>query len=818
MKIIELSGVWNLYINVEKEIIPFNIPGDIFSALIEAKKIPHPYVGTNELDVLWVGKKDWTCFRSFIVSKELLAEEELFLHIDSLDTIAVIKINGSLVYSSDNMFNRIRVNISKYLIEGDNEISIHFTSAENKALELSKDLSIPLPHTLHPTQSMHRNLIRKAQCHSGWDWGPCLMVSGIYGDIYIGAHSDARIEYIHTSQEHGEDYCEIIIDIELYTPCIVSETIKISLGNEKRVIDKKLTKGLNKISEKIIIENPKLWWPSGYGEQNLYELTIKTLNDIISKKIGIRKLRLINEEDQIGLSFIIEINNKKIFCKGANWIPIDALPSLQTPERYKSLLDDVIEANMNIIRVWGGGQYESDYFYQLCDERGILVWQDFMFACAIYPATKEFMDNVEKEIIHQIKRLKDHPSIVIWCGDNENVGALKWFPVTREKQEIYGKNYLKLNHFIGNIAKELDPKRIWWPSSPCSGENDFTDNWHNDRRGDMHYWSVWHEEKPFEAYYDVIPRFCSEFGYQSYPSLSTVKTFTDVNQINLESKDMEHHQKNKRGNKIIFKSINNFFKYPKSFEATLYLSQIQQAYGIKIAIEYWRSQRPRCMGIIYWQLNDNWPVSSWSSIEYTGNWKLLHYTVKSCFRPIHIVAYSKDNKNIEIWGINDTFKHSSGVLNIKYINFSGEIINEEDLDVNLHSESSTKLFKRTFDSLKFDKSNHFMFLTYRNAGKELFNDLLLTRPKYCNLELPEFNINTIKIDDYNLQIKLNSDKPAFYITLFIDNLEGHFNENCFTMIANQEKVISFKSDKKMEMDIDKFKIRISHLRTTYDIN
>jgi len=816
LRIIDLSGSWNLYINERKETIPFNIPGDIFSALIEAKKIPHPYIGTNELDILWVGKKDWSCYRSFIVSKELLADKELFLHIDSLDTIADIKINRCLVHSSKNMFNRIRANISKYLIKGKNEISIDFTSVENKALELSKNLSIPLPHTMYPTQSMHRNLIRKVQCHSGWDWGPCLMVSGIYGDIYIGAHNNARIEYIHTSQEHNEDICEITIDIELYTPCIISEIIEIYLGNEKRIIEKKLPKGLNKFREKIIIENPKLWWPFGYGEQNLYELTVKTLDDIISKKIGLRKLRLINEEDQIGMSFIIEINNKKIFCKGANWIPIDALPSLQTPERYELLLDDVIEANMNIIRIWGGGQYESDYFYQLCDERGILVWQDFMFACAIYPATKEFMNNVEKEIIHQIKRLKDHPSIVIWCGDNENVGALTEFEITREKRDIYVKNYLKLNHFIGNIVKKIDPKRIWWPSSPCGGENDFTDNWHNDRKGDMHYWSVWHEEKPFEAYYEVIPRFCSEFGYQSYPSLSTVKTFMEVNQIDLESKDMEHHQKNKRGNKIISKSISNYFRNPKSFEAILYLSQIQQAYGLKIAIEYWRSQRPRCMGIIYWQLNDNWPVSSWSSIEYTGNWKLLHYTVKRCFRPIHIVVYSKDNKNIEIWGINDTFKQSSGVLNIKYIKFSGEIIKEDDLDVILHPETSIKLFKRTFDSLEFDKSTHFIFLTYNNAGEELFNSFLLTRPKFCNLEVPEFNINIIRIDNYNLLIKLYSNKPAFFIYLLIENLEGHFKENCFTMIANQEKLITFRTEKKIKIDIDDLRIKILHLRTTYD--
>ncbi|MBY9005926.1 MAG: glycoside hydrolase family 2 protein [Candidatus Lokiarchaeota archaeon] len=816
MKIIELSGIWNLYVNDKKETIPLNIPGDIFSALIQARKIPHPYIGTNELDVLWVGKKDWTCFQSFIVTKELLAEKEIFLNIDSLDTIGIIKINGNLIYHSNNMFSRIRVTIHNHLIEGENKISIDFISSENTALELSKELSMPLPHTMNPIQSMHRNLIRKVQCHSGWDWGPCLMVCGIYGKIYIGAHSEARIEYIHTSQEHDNDKCELTINIELYTPSIVSETIEISLNGRKKVINAELSKGINKINEKLIVENPKLWWPFGYGEQNLYELTVKTLNDSISKKIGLRKLRLINEEDNIGLSFIIEINNKKIFCKGANWIPIDALPSLQTPERYKELLDDAIEANMNIIRVWGGGQYEKDYFYQLCDERGILVWQDFMFACSIYPSSKEFLDNVGKEINHQIKRLKDHPSIVIWCGDNENVGSVNWFPVTLKKREFYVKNYLILNHFIGNIAKELDPKRIWWPSSPCAGEDDFSDNWHNDRRGDMHYWSVWHEEKPFEAYYDVIPRFCSEFGYQSYPSLATVKTFADINQISLESKDMSHHQKNKRGNRIIFKSIYNYFKNPKSFEAILYISQVQQVYGIKIGIEYWRSQRPRCMGIIYWQLNDNWPVSSWSSIEYTGNWKLLHYLIKRCYRPIHILAYSKDNKNVEIWGINDTFRQDTGVLNIKYINFSGQIINEENLDVILDSESSTKLFERKLDSLELDISDHFMYLTYTNVEKEIFNDFLLTRPKDCNLQSPKFIIKAIKIDEKILEVKVKSDKPAFFVSLSIDTFKGHFSENCFTMIANQEKIISFRTNTKIEIDVDDIKIEISHLRTTYD--
>ncbi|MBN1215540.1 MAG: glycoside hydrolase family 2 protein [Candidatus Lokiarchaeota archaeon] len=816
MKIIDLSGIWNLYLDDMKEKISFEVPGDIFYALIQAKKIPHPYFGTNELDVLWLNKKDWTCFRSFIVSNEMLQEKEIFLNINSLDTIGIIEINELEVCKTDNMFKRIRINIKDYLIEGKNIITIYFFSAENKALELSKDLNMPLPHTIHPTQSMHKNLIRKVQCHSGWDWGPCLMVSGIYGDIYIGGHSHARIEYIHTSQEYKQNNCEITIFIELFSPYERKEQIKILFGNEKKIFDSKLTKGINLIREKILIQNPKLWWPFGYGDQYLYHFEIQLLEDTYSKKIGLRKLRLINEKDQFGESFTIEINNKKIFCKGANWIPIDALPSLQTPKRYKDLLEDVIDANMNTIRVWGGGQYENELFYQLCDEKGILVWQDFMFACSTYPSTKEFLDNVEQEIIYQIKRLKDHPSIVIWCGDNENVGSISWFPITKKHREFYIENYLKLNHLIRDKVKELDPQRIWWPSSPCAGQDNFTDNWHSDKKGDMHYWSVWHEEKPFEAYYDVIPRFCSEFGYQSYPSLTTVKSFTNDTDLRLESKDMEHHQKNKRGNKIIFNSIRNYFKDPNSFKAILILSQIQQVYGIKIAIEFWRSQRNRCMGIMYWQLNDNWPVSSWSSIEYNGNWKLLHYAIKECYRPIHILAYSKDNKKIEIWAINDTTQKDHGCLNMKYMNYSGEIIYEKIIDIILDPESSKKVFEKKIEPIQFDKSNHFIFLSYKNNEIEIFNDFLLTIPKDSNLQHPKFILSKTKIDKKIIKIKLNSDKPAFFVTLSIDDIRGHFSENCFTIIPHQEKEIFFITKEELKIDIDKIKFDITHLRATYD--
>ncbi len=301
---------------------------------------------------------------------------------------------------------------------------------------------------------------------------------------------------------------------------------------------------------------------------------------------------------------------------------------------YRRLIDDARKANINMLRIWGGGQYEKDVFYEICDELGILLWHDLMFACSLYPSINWFLREVANEIAYQIPRLQHHPCIALWCGDNEVIGALQWYEESKKNRDKYVANYLRLNDFVGSKCKEYDPTRVFWPSSPCSGSMDFSDNWHDDRSGDIHYWDVWHGGKSFEAYYDVTPRFCSEFGFQSFPVLPTVAQYAEKSQWNITAAHMKHHQKNKRGNSIMLEMCSRYFRMPESFEQHLYISQVQQACAMQIGIEYWRTMRPVCMGTLYWQLNDNWPGASWSSIDYTGRWKLLHYQLKKSFEPV----------------------------------------------------------------------------------------------------------------------------------------------------------------------------------------
>ena len=366
-----------------------------------------------------------------------------------------------------------------------------------------------------------------------------------------------------------------------------------------------------------------------------------------------------------------ENNGRKLFSKGSNWIPCDSLPSRMTKERYEDLINSAVEANMNTLRVWGGGIYENDIFYDLCNKLGIIVWQDFMFACSLYPATDDFLNDVQEEVNYQVSRLQNHPCIAIWCGNNENYGALNWFKESNENRDRYLVDYDRLYQgTIGKTVKKLDSQRIFWPSSPCAGPDDFADNWHADNMGDMHYWSVWHERKSFDAYLQIKPRFVSEFGYESFPSIDCIKSFAEEKDFNFTSPVMEYHQRSPSGNSIMLENFSRYFRFPQGFENMIYLSQVQQAVAIKTAVDWWRSLKPHCMGAIIWQLNDVWPCPSWSSIEYSGKWKLLQYVTKEFFESVYMPAFVKDNElNVVI--NNDTTQKLKGQIKVDFLRFDG---------------------------------------------------------------------------------------------------------------------------------------------------
>ncbi len=409
------------------------------------------------------------------------------------------------------------------------------------------------------------------------------------------------------------------------------------------------------------------------------------------RRIGLRTIELESRPDEAGRSFLVKVNGVPVFCRGANWIPADALPGRISPEKTRGLLQSAVDANMNMLRIWGGGFYEPDWFLDICDELGLMVWQDFMFSCNLYPSDRDYLNGVAQEVRYQAGRLQHHASIALWCGDNELIGALNWFDESRTNRDRYLVAYDRLNRTVEDGLLAVDPQANWWPSSPSPGPMSFGDAWHDDSSGDMHFWSVWHEGRDFEHYRDVRPRFCSEFGFQSYPSMDVIRTFADEEDWNIASTVMESHQKNVGGNARIAETMFRYFRFPASFEDFVYLSQVQQGLAIRTAVEYWRSLKPHCMGTLYWQLNDTWPVASWSSLDYGGGWKALHFMARRFFSPVAVFALPSKDGSIGFAGINDTREDVSLRLDVECIFADGTVSRLAALDVRLPAGASMPL-------------------------------------------------------------------------------------------------------------------------------
>lgn len=815
MQTIDLSGTWQLRQSNSDEAIAAQVPGDTHSALLAAGKIPDPYWGDNELEVQWVGRQDWEYSRTFTVPEEFLKHASVFINFDRLDTITEIRLNNQLVGTTDNMFRRYRFEVKELLKPGENTLTILFKSAELTAIERSKHVPYEYPHSIYPIQSPHINLVRKVPCHGGWDWGPCLMVSGIYGSVYLGATSIGRIEYVYTTQTHKPGVCIVEVTAEVESPHGGDTDFTVRLADQTVTRKVSLQPGLNKLTSEVTINNPKLWWPNGHGEQPLYDLTVEVADSKVTKRLGLRQLEVVTEEDAIGLSFKVRVNGRDIFCKGANWIPADALPSRHTRTVMDDLLTSAQKAHMNMIRVWGGGQYETDDFYDLCDEKGILIWHDMMFSCAIYPATKEFLENVRQEITHQVKRLRDHACIALWCGNNECLGALNWFDVTRQNRDRYLVDYDRLYEgTIGAAVDEADPTRLYWPSSPCGGRNDYSDNWHNDARGDMHYWTVWHENASFDAYYNVVPRFCSEFGYQSFPSMDTIRTYAPEDQFNVTSPIMEHHQRNTAGNSKITEMMTRYFRVPEGFENFIYLSQVQQALAIKTGVEYWRHLQPTCMGTIYWQLNDNWPVASWSSLEYGGKWKLLHYQIKRSYAPLLVATFQDQNDNVEIWLVNDHHEPYDARVRVQVRGFDGRLQKEETFTVQVPAGGTALVHTYQLNELVAKKNEGFLYATVETGRETNYTTHFFTEYKRC--ELPRAAISTsIEEVSGGYAVTLKSNQPAFFVSADVQGVPGEFSDNFFTLLPGEPRTITFTPKRATSLAEVRSALTVKHLRDTY---
>ena len=788
----DLSGSWSLETAEGDYQTSIQIPGDVHSALHSAGLISEPYFGRNEYDLRWVADREWVFTRTVSLSEDDLGSF-WYLDIDYLDTVATVYINDIKVLDANSCFLRYRPDVSKALKSGDNQIKVIIHSAVSTAAELQAKQPFYIPYIANNCPIPNGNMLRKPQCDFGWDWNIALAPLGMYGTVALKKLATARIEHVVTQQvfdETGGVDLHATITFFANEPGILP--VHLSLDDERVRLDCAVNSGETTITHVFRVDQPKLWWPSGAGEQAISKLSIEIPSETVTRQIGFRTAELLTDADEAGNRFALRINGREIFCRGANWIPADALFSRSNREKTKDLLQSAVDANMNMIRIWGGGFYEQSWFYDLCDELGLMVWHDFMFACNIYPSTPDFLALVREEVIYQTKRLSSHASIVLWCGDNELVGALTWFEETRKDRDRYLVSYDRLNRTIEVAMKETIPDAIWWPSSPSVGYLNFGDAWHADGSGDMHFWSVWHENKSFDHYRSVKPRFCSEFGFQSYTSLPIVKDFAELKDMNIASPVMESHQKNVGGNERIAGTMFRYFRFPKDFDNFVYLSQIQQGLAIRTAIEYWRSLKPHCMGTIIWQLNDTWPVASWASLDYGGGWKALHYMARRFFQPVTVFAVpSPDEKMITLSMVNDTADSVDVHLQTFLVTLDGERVPFKDFSGACSPDKAGML--GTIEASDIPEGS-LLFWSFA-ASNMMIGEGHYTPVTYKTHDLQPSNINmqSVTNSDGTYSITVTAQGLALFVTVEAD-IKGRYSDNVFDLTSGESRTVTFRPD------------------------
>lgn len=812
---IPLEGEWRFRQAGQMTWYPARVPGCVHRDLIEARLIPDPFYRDNELKVQWVERERWEYRREFEVTEALLRKTHLELVALGLDTFATIFLNGSQVAETNNMFRSYRLDVKQYLQPGLNEILIRFDSPVRRAEALEKSLPYKLPGG-----SPH---VRKAPYQFGWDGGPRLVTSGIWRPIFIEAWEGARISEVEIKQEFVDKNRVII---RARTRVLSDRNLKVAL--KATVMGKKtfahsesvsLKAGENLNEKGLPVTNPDLWWPAGMGEQNLYTLRIDLyrkgrLLDSVEKRIGLRTLALEQSQDEWGKSFQFVVNGVPFFAKGGNWIPADSFPPRLNRQKYERLLRDCREANMNMLRVWGGGIYESPDFYDLCDELGLVVWQDFMFACAMFPGDDAFLENVRAEAEDVVKALRHHPSVGLWCGNSECEEA--WFQRGWKEQypAAVWDDYEKIFHqILPQTVEKFDPSRAYWPSSPHSEK---TGEPRSDKSGDMHCWGIWRSQEPFAEYRKKFHRFFSEFGFQSFPLIETVKIFTLPDDWNLTSPVMEHHQKYQEGNRLIFLHLLDQYRLPKDFESLLWLSQVQQAEGMKIGVEHFRSQMPRIMGSLYWQINDCWPAASWSGLDYLGTWKALHYFARKFFNPV-LVAPVDDGKNLKVYGISDLSRPVNADLYCGVFTYDGDVVQDGETSVRLEPRSSRIILNKPLDELRKDRAPEevYLYCELREAGETLSSNIFHFTP-LKKVYLPEPEIRSEVFERAGrVIVRLGAVRLAKTVYLSAPGFEGRFTDNFFDMVPGRQYEVNFLSPGPVDVAALKQELKVISLRDTY---
>lgn len=760
-----------------------SIPGTVHTDLYENKLIPDPFYGANEKQLQWIENENWEYESTFSLSEKEISNENIELEFDGLDTYATVYINGKLVLEADNMFRKWIISAKNHLKKGKNHLKIVFQSAVQKG----KEEVLKLPYTLPEKE---RVFVRKAQYQFGWDWGPRFVTAGIWKKVQLKFWNSASIENIKFSQVELNDKKAIL---EFTTEICVSEVKTIQLKINEKLETFNLKKGTNTVKMQYEISNPKLWWCNGLGRPHLYSFSVELFqqNKLLERnklKIGLRTIELVQDKDDFGTSFYFKLNGKPIFMKGANYIPPDSFISKKSGSSYHETIQNARKANMNMLRVWGGGLYADDEFYNACDANGILVWQDFMFACAMYPGDEKFIKNIKQEVIDNVNRLQNHPSIALWCGNNENDEG--WHNWGWQKQFNYSKadstqiwnDYKKKFHEMIPITLDSilsKEKNIYWPSSPSIGwgrKESLT-------QGDSHYWGVWWGKEPFEMYKKKVGRFMSEYGFQGMSNLETLQKVIAKEDFNFTSEAFKNHQKHPTGFETITEYMTRDFPVPTSMEKYNYVSQLLQAYGMKIAIEAHRLAKPYCMGSLYWQLNDCWPVTSWSTLDYYGNWKAAHYQVKESFAPI-LLAVTENADGISIIGSNDNLEEKEGIVTAKLIDFSGKELWTASKECILDVERNTTCMQISNKELpKFKKEKTVLLIEFTSNQKKTIAYHYFVKPKELQLEKPTIELKIV--GETLIELKTNTLAKNVYLQA----KDTFFEENYFDLVPGIPKII-----------------------------
>lgn len=787
---LNLNGIWRLKNPEWDKDIEGAVPGSVLAQLLEEGMTEDPYWRTNEYKARELFREDYEYSYSFAASEQVLSADEISLVFEGIDTIADIYLNDKLLGRAKDM-HRVWSFDVKDCLQEENELRVYLHSPIAYIENKDKDSDI----TYSSTGSMAGNgWLRKAHYMFGWDWGPQLPDEGIWRDVYIEYASVAKLKEVHIRQYHGED--QVTVDLECPVKFFRDEDLEIQV-NIKEPGGRSFTQSIqaerdNKI--KLLIQDPMLWWPNGYGSQPLYqaEVLLKKGEEVLDKKeyrIGLRTITVSTEKDQWGNEFAFVVNGQKIFAMGANYIPEDNILSRLNRQRSERLIRDCAEANFNCIRIWGGGYYPPDYLYDACDRYGILVWQDLMFACNVYVLDEDFEENILAETRNNVIRIRHHACLALWCGNNEMEWLWNGGGRLKGHHPRYKADYIKIfEMLLPRETKKYDDQTFYWLSSPSSGGSfDDPNDW---QRGDNHYWDVWHSNKPFTEYRSYYFRFCSEYGFQSFPHKKTIDSFSLKEDRNIFSEVMESHQKNGQANTKIFSYISGYYKYPKDMESIAYISQILQLKAIQYGVEHWRRNWGRCMGSLYWQLNDCWPVASWASIDYYGRWKALHYGAKRFYARFMASACEEEELSTKIayYVHNESFQNRKAALEISLIDKDFAVLHQEWVDTE-NQAFETKAVKNVDFSewIEDEEQRRRVFARYRliEEGQYVSTGItMFVKSKYFQYSIPQYEVQ-VREDSERFYLRVKADTFANYVELYLTEADCVFSDNYFDITEKE---------------------------------